>query len=245
MEKGVDRNRRVVACQSGAVSREKASVTKAAFLLQEKLLPIRILLLDVDGVLTDGRIIMDDTGSETKQFDVKDGHGLKILMRFDITPIIVTGRQSAVVVHRAQDLGITEVYQKIWNKVEILDRLLRERRLDARAVAFVGDDLVDIPLLRRVGFAAAVADATPEVRAVADYVTRRPGGRGAVREVCELILRGQDRWDAVARRYEFATGPAPANPAFTSREGDGIQEGTRAACLGDGAGAADPESRKA
>jgi 3-deoxy-D-manno-octulosonate 8-phosphate phosphatase (KDO 8-P phosphatase) len=171
--------------------------------LVRKIIPVRLLILDVDGVLTDGRIIMDDTGREIKHFDVKDGHGLKILMRYGIAVVLLTGRRSTVVEHRARDLGIDEVHQGIFNKLELLNGILEKRNLKSSNVAFVGDDVVDIPLLKRVGFSVAVADASEDVKGAADYVTTSKGGRGAVREVCEIILKGQDKWDDVARRYEF------------------------------------------
>jgi 3-deoxy-D-manno-octulosonate 8-phosphate phosphatase (KDO 8-P phosphatase) len=164
---------------------------------------IKLLILDVDGVMTDGRIIIDDAGSESKHFDVRDGHGLKMLMRYGIDVALLTGRKSRVVDHRAAELGITEVHQGIWNKREVFDEILRRRNLAAEETAYVGDDVVDVPLLRRVGFGVAVADACPEAIGAAGYVTEHSGGRGAVREVCEVILRAQGRWDDVAARYEF------------------------------------------
>jgi 3-deoxy-D-manno-octulosonate 8-phosphate phosphatase (KDO 8-P phosphatase) len=165
---------------------------------------IKLLILDVDGVMTDGRIIIDDAGLESKQFDVRDGHGLKILMRCGIDVVLLTGRKSRVVDHRAADLGIKEVHQGIWNKREIFDEILKRRKLSPEETAYVGDDVVDIPILKQVGFGVAVADACREATGVADYVTERPGGRGAVREVCEMILKVQGRWGEVAERYEFS-----------------------------------------
>jgi 3-deoxy-D-manno-octulosonate 8-phosphate phosphatase (KDO 8-P phosphatase) len=175
--------------------------------VDERLLPkihkVKLLILDVDGVMTDGRIIIDDAGLESKQFDVRDGHGLKMLMRCDIAVALLTGRKSRVVEHRAQDLGITAVYQGVWNKAEAFAGILDRFTVSPIETAYVGDDVVDIPLLKRVGFAVAVADAVSEARKAADYVTKRPGGRGAVREVCEIILTAQGRWAEVAKRYEF------------------------------------------
>jgi 3-deoxy-D-manno-octulosonate 8-phosphate phosphatase (KDO 8-P phosphatase) len=171
--------------------------------LLEKIRRVRILILDVDGVLTDGRIVIDDAGLESKQFDVRDGHGLKMLMRCGIGVVLLTGRQSRVVEHRAADLGITEVHQGILNKAEVFAEILKRRDMVPEESACVGDDVVDIPLLRRTGFSVAVADAVPEAREIADYVTRHRGGRGAVREVCEVILKAQNRWTDVAVRYEF------------------------------------------
>jgi len=169
-----------------------------------KIHKVKLLILDVDGVMTDGMIIIDDAGSESKQFDVRDGHGLKLLMRCGIAVALLTGRRSRVVEHRAADLGITEVCQGVWNKAEAFSGILERSKLSPEETAYVGDDVVDIPLLKRVGFSVAVADAVPEARKVADYVTKRPGGRGAVREVCEMILTAQGRWGEVAARYEFA-----------------------------------------
>ena len=169
-----------------------------------KIRKVKLLILDVDGVMTDGRIVMDDAGLESKQFDVRDGHGLKMLMRLGIDVVLLTGRRSRVVEHRAADLGITEVHQGIRNKAEAFAEILKRREMIAEETAYVGDDVIDIPLLRRTGFSVAVADAVPEVRRIADYVTHQGGGRGAVREVCELILKAQNRWSDVAARYEFS-----------------------------------------
>ena len=171
--------------------------------LIDKLKKIKILILDVDGVLTDGRIIMDDSGREIKHFDVRDGHGLKIIQRYGIKVILLTGRQSEVVKHRARDLGIKEIYQKVFNKKEVLEKILRKHRLEAGEVAFVGDDIIDIPVLRAVGFSAAVADALAIVKKSVDYVTKYNGGCGAVREVCEMLLQAQGRWPEIAAKYEF------------------------------------------
>jgi 3-deoxy-D-manno-octulosonate 8-phosphate phosphatase (KDO 8-P phosphatase) len=171
--------------------------------LIEKMKTIRLLVLDVDGVMTDGKIIMNDMGREVKNFDVKDGHGIKILMRCGIDVILLTGRRSAVVDHRAKDIGIEEVYQGIFNKLEKFEEILQNKSFNYENIAFVGDDIVDIPLLKRVGFSVAVADATEDVKKCVDYITKKAGGDGAVREVCELILQAQGKWIDVAKRYEF------------------------------------------
>jgi 3-deoxy-D-manno-octulosonate 8-phosphate phosphatase (KDO 8-P phosphatase) len=166
--------------------------------------PLRLVILDVDGVLTDGRISIDDAGLETKHFDVRDGHGIKMLLRAGIDVALLSGRKSNVVDHRAKELGITEVHQRIFQKADRLEEILQARGIAAATVAYVGDDVVDIPVLKRVGFAVAVADACEEVKAVADYITVRGGGRGAVRELCDLILTVQGKWDEVAKKYEFS-----------------------------------------
>lgn len=173
--------------------------------LQERLSRIELLILDVDGVMTDGRIVMNDLGQESKFFNVRDGHGLKILMRYDVGVVLLTGRQSGVVECRARDLGIEEVHQKIWDKLAVYEEIIARRHLDDGQVAFVGDDIVDVPVLRRVGFAATVADADDEAKKAAHYVTVRAGGQGAVREICELILKARGNWEDVAARYHLVS----------------------------------------
>lgn len=169
--------------------------------MRERLQRIRLLLLDVDGVMTDGRIIYDDRGGETKAFDVKDGHGIKLLQRAGIRVGIITGRQSPVVDHRAAELGIDLLYQGVKDKLVPFREILAQTGLRADEVAYVGDDVIDLPVLRRVGFAATVADAVEDVKPYVHHVTRHPGGRGAVREICDLLLRQGGAWDAVTARY--------------------------------------------
>lgn len=162
---------------------------------------IRLLLLDVDGVMTDGRIFYDDQGRELKAFDVKDGHGLKLVQRAGLEVGIITGRQSEVVAKRAAELGITLVYQGAKDKrIPFLD-VLSKLNLNPKEVAYIGDDLVDLPILLQVGFSAAVADAVDEVKSHVDLVTKRSGGRGAVREVCDYLLQAAGHWEAVTKRY--------------------------------------------
>ncbi len=171
--------------------------------LKEKLKKIKMLILDVDGVMTDGRIIMDDEGRQLKNFDVRDGYGLKIIQRYGIKVAILTGRKSEVVNYRAHDLEIKEIYQGALNKKEVFQKILLKHNMAASAVAFMGDDIVDIPVLRQVGFAATVADAVDVVKKNVDYVSKHNGGHGAVREVCELILQTQGKWQDIAAKYEF------------------------------------------
>ncbi|GAB6082177.1 HAD hydrolase family protein [Desulfuromonas carbonis] len=173
--------------------------------MKERCRAIRLLLLDVDGVLTDGRIVYDDHGVETKAFDVKDGHGLKLLQRAGVRIGIITGRQSRLVEVRAAELGIDILHQGIKDKLEPYRAILAELGLTDAEVAYVGDDVVDLPILRRVGFAATVADAAEDVKPHVHYVCRRPGGRGAVREICDLLLKESGAWTAVTARY-FAGG---------------------------------------
>jgi 3-deoxy-D-manno-octulosonate 8-phosphate phosphatase (KDO 8-P phosphatase) len=173
-------------------------------LLLERARKTRLLIMDVDGVLTDGRIIVDGLGHELKEFDVKDGHGIVMAHRANLQTALISGRESETTARRAQELGIDLVFQKIWNKLEVYDRILSDTKLTHEEVAYMGDDLVDIPLLRRVGLAIAVADAVDEVKAVAHMITQRAGGQGAVRETIELILRAQGHWDTLIQRYTSA-----------------------------------------
>lgn len=154
---------------------------------------IKLLLLDVDGVLTDGRIILDNQGNELKAFHVRDGHGIKLAQRAGIIVGIITGRRSEVVNVRARELGIQEVHQGAHDKIAVYEAVVAKYGLDDRAVAFVGDDVVDAGIFRRVGLAVAVADAEPAVLPLVDLRTRTAGGRGAVREVINLLLTSQGK----------------------------------------------------
>jgi len=162
---------------------------------------IKLLLLDVDGVMTDGRIIYLNDGGEAKAFDVKDGHGLKLIQRAGIKVGIITGRQSDIVARRAAELGIELVYQGAKDKMQPFMEILEKLGLKASEVAYVGDDLVDLPVMRLVGFSATVADASDDIKSYVDLVTSRPGGRGAVREVCDLLLKQSSLWTSVTSRY--------------------------------------------
>lgn len=172
--------------------------------LLERARKTRLLMMDVDGVLTDGRIIQDGHGHELKVFDVKDGHGIVMAHRAKLRTALISGRESETIRRRAEELGIELVFQKIWNKLEVYEKILVDTELTHDQVAYIGDDLIDIPLLRRVGLAVAVADAVDEVKAAAHLITQRPGGQGAVREVIELILRAQGHWDSLIERYTKA-----------------------------------------
>jgi 3-deoxy-D-manno-octulosonate 8-phosphate phosphatase (KDO 8-P phosphatase) len=172
--------------------------------LLERARKTRLLMMDVDGVLTDGRIIQDSQGHEIKVFDVKDGHGIVMAHRAMLRTALISGRASETITQRAGELGIKLVFQKVWNKLEVYEKILVDVALTHDQVAYIGDDLIDIPLLRRVGLAVAVADAVDEVKAAAHVVTQRPGGQGAVREVIELILKAQGHWDSLIERYTRA-----------------------------------------
>ncbi len=167
----------------------------------ERLQQIKLLLLDVDGVMTDGRIIFDSNGIESKFFNVKDGHGIKLVQRAGIEVGIISGRASQVVANRAAELGITRLFQGALDKLAIYQGIIRETGLSDAQVAFMGDDVIDIPVLSRVGFAAAPADAVEEVFPHVQFVSRNRGGWGAVREVCDLILKAQGSWETVTSRY--------------------------------------------
>lgn len=169
--------------------------------LQARILPVRLMVFDVDGVLTDGRVIYHDDGSEIKAFDVHDGHGIKLLQRAGIDVALITGRSCRAVEHRAAGLGIDKVYQGAIDKLEAYAVLQAQTGLGDEEIGFMGDDLIDIPLLRRVGFAVVVPNAVSHVMPYAHYVTRARGGHGAAREVCELLLGVQGLWEEVTRRY--------------------------------------------
>jgi len=144
---------------------------------------------------------MNHEGEEIKRFDVRDGHGIRLLMSAGVQVGLVTGRSSRVVTHRARDLGIRMVYQKAFNKLEAYQKIKKKTGLSDPEIAYVGDDIVDLPILRRVGLAMAVKDAEESVRGKVDYVTKQRGGRGAVREVVELLLRAQGRWQKLVKKY--------------------------------------------
>ncbi len=162
---------------------------------------VRLLLMDCDGVLTDGRIELLDNGDESKSFHTRDGHGLVLLHRAGLRSGIISGRTSRAVERRARELGITYLRQGAWDKIKDFEQLLAEADVEESGVAFIGDDVTDIPLMQRAEFAVAVADAGEETRAAAHYVTRLPGGFGAVREVTEVILKAQGHWAELMRRY--------------------------------------------
>ncbi|MEN8262119.1 MAG: HAD-IIIA family hydrolase [Nitrospirota bacterium] len=166
--------------------------------IKEKATKIKLLILDVDGVMTDGSILLDNKGNEYKRFHVRDGHGIKMIGRAGITIAIITGRRSKVVELRAKELGITEVYQKIFKKSQVYEKLLKKYKCKDENVAFMGDDVVDQELLKRAGLSAAPADAEEEAKKLADLVTRRNGGRGAVREFTDLILKSTVLWKNVS-----------------------------------------------
>lgn len=173
--------------------------------MREKLLErarrLRLMIFDVDGVLTDGTLYLGDAGAEIKAFNVRDGHGIRMLRESGVEVALLSSRRSRTVELRAAELGITLVEQGAESKGAAFERLLAGRGLSAEAAGFMGDDLPDLPVLARCGFAASVPEAPDAVRRQAHYVTRAGGGRGAAREVCELIMQSQNSLDrAIARQ---------------------------------------------
>ena len=168
---------------------------------KKKALKIRLVLLDVDGVLTDGRITYAGEGEEIKSFDVKDGLGVKLLQEAGIEVGILSSRSSRAVSRRARELGMRLVCQGIQEKAAVLAAVARRKNLSAGEIAFLGDDFADLPVFRRVGLAVAVADGIPELRRAAHLITRAPGGKGAVREAAEGILKAQGKWARVVKKY--------------------------------------------
>ena len=166
-----------------------------------KLKRIKLLLLDVDGVLTDGGIIYNDTGVETKVFNVKDGLGIRLLMEAGIHLGIVTGRQSNALYSRCKDLGIDLICDGVGNKIDVLDALLDQTGVSAEEVAFIGDDLPDLALMKIIGLSIAVRDAHKTILDNADMVTSAKGGHGAVREACEAILKAKGLWENILERF--------------------------------------------
>ena len=162
---------------------------------------VRLVLLDSDGVLTDGRIIVTSDGAEARSFDVRDGHGIRMGQAAGLSFGVISGRESRALTARAEELGFEEIHQGVHDKLGLVRELVAGRGLEPRAVCFVGDDLIDIAAMRYCGLAVAPADAIEEVRDVAQLVTEREGGRGAVREVIDMLLRASGSWDKVTARY--------------------------------------------
>lgn len=162
---------------------------------------IKLLIIDVDGVLTDGRIFCNDRGEEQKVFHVKDGSGIAFWHRAGLKSAIISGRTSRAVEYRARELGIEDVCQGAHNKLEVYERLIERHGVRDEEVCYIGDDLIDLPVLRRVGFSVAVTGSPEEVLSRVDYVTKAPGGEGAVREVVEKVLKSQGKWEGILKKY--------------------------------------------
>jgi 3-deoxy-D-manno-octulosonate 8-phosphate phosphatase (KDO 8-P phosphatase) len=162
---------------------------------------IKLLLMDCDGVLTDGRIELLENGDEQKIFHARDGQGISLFHRAGLKTGIISGRTSSAVERRAQDLEMAYVRQYAKDKVKVLDEILALAQISLQECAYIGDDVADIPVMRRVELAFAVADAVPETKQAAHVVTEQKGGRGAVREVTEMILKAQGRWEELVKKY--------------------------------------------
>jgi 3-deoxy-D-manno-octulosonate 8-phosphate phosphatase (KDO 8-P phosphatase) len=170
--------------------------------LNHKAKKIKLLLLDVDGVLTDGRIIYDSRGQDMKFFDVHDGLGVYLLKRAGIPTVLITAKGSRAIKPRARDMRVDMVLENIFPKSIALDKILKRYKISAEEICFVGDDLVDLSLMKRVGLPIAVFNAAAEIKQGAAYITLRAGGRGAVREVAELILKAQGKWQEAISIYD-------------------------------------------
>lgn len=168
--------------------------------LEQKIKNIKMLLLDVDGVLTNGNIFLGNNDIELKSFDIHDGFGIKMAQQGGIKVGIITGRTSKAVIKRAKELQLDEIFQGQINKIRAYHQILTKYKLKDNEVAYIGDDLFDLPILNHVGFSVAVANARDEVKTRVDYITRSPGGKGAVREVIDLILKSQNKWEDVLEK---------------------------------------------
>ena len=169
--------------------------------VQAKASRVRLLLFDVDGVLTTGEVIMHADGSESKGFHIRDGAAIVWAQRAGLMVGLLSARSSGATAHRAAQLAVRIVEQGVKSKIVAYEQIIRDAKVDDRDVAYMGDDLLDLQVLARVGLSAAPADAAPEVRERVDWVSTVPGGRGAVRELVELVLRAQQRWDDVLRQH--------------------------------------------
>jgi 3-deoxy-D-manno-octulosonate 8-phosphate phosphatase (KDO 8-P phosphatase) len=170
-------------------------------LIQEKAKKLKLLILDVDGVLTDGRLFFDNQGNEYKSFHARDGHGIKLLRQTGVEVAVISGRKSSSVALRMKNLGIEHVYQGHENKIAAFNEVIEKLGIRPEQAAHVGDDLLDLPIMIRVGLAIAVNDANFAVKQRADWCTTLPGGLGAVREVCDFIMQAQGSFDEVLNTY--------------------------------------------
>lgn len=169
--------------------------------LLEKARRVRLMIFDIDGVMTDGKLLFGPEGECLKVFHVLDGHGIRLLQQAGIPAAIISARQSPMVMKRAQDLGIQHIQLGIQEKLAAFSALLEKTGMDASDCGYIGDDVIDLPILIRAGFSASVPNAHQEVRSRVDYVTQAPGGNGAVREVCDLILKAQGKYQPLLESY--------------------------------------------
>jgi 3-deoxy-D-manno-octulosonate 8-phosphate phosphatase (KDO 8-P phosphatase) len=169
--------------------------------IRKKARRVKLLLLDVDGVLTDGAIVIDSAGKETKRFDVRDGHGVRLLQEAGIQVGLITGRSSRAVAYRARELGVALLFQNASDKITVYEKIKAKVKLMDHQIAYAGDDLQDLPLLLRVGFSVTVKNGWEGLKGRVDYVTVNKGGEGAVREVTEVLLESQGKWSRIVRRF--------------------------------------------
>ena len=169
--------------------------------IETRMRKIKLIILDVDGVLTDGHIVYGDYGDELKFYDITDGMGLQLLRNAGIPSVIVSGRKSKTNERRGKDLKIVRVYQGVGDKLKVFTKILKKFKVTPEEICCIGDDLADLPLMNRAGFAVAVQNAVAEVKSASHYVTARGGGRGAVREIADKLLRVQGKWDQAASKY--------------------------------------------
>lgn len=174
---------------------------RAASSVRNRARKIKLLLVDLDGVLTDGGIFIDGDGDELKRFDVRDGHGIRLLQRGGIRLGIISGRSAKAARHRARDLDVELFFQGVDDKLAVYEKIKRMTHLKDTEIAYIGDDMVDLPVLRKAGLAVAIGDGWQELKRHTHYTTRCPGGRGAVREVVELLLKSQNKWKEVTEKY--------------------------------------------
>lgn len=163
---------------------------------------IQMLILDVDGVLTDGRLYYTNNGQEIKAFNVHDGHGIVMLKESGIKTAIISGRKSRSVTIRAREIGIQYIYQGVFDKVKIMERIINREKISCENVCYIGDDVTDLALLARAGFSVSVMNGVPEVKSEVDYITTKEGGKGAVREVAEIILKAKGLWNQIVNNYK-------------------------------------------
>ena len=183
---------------------------------KQKIARIRVLVFDVDGVLTDGTLFVDEEGRELKVFHTRDGLGLVLAKRAGLKVVFFSGKASPVVLQRARMLGVDRVMQGIRNKGEAFERLIRSMEVSPDEVCYMGDDIIDLPCMRKAGLAVAVSDADESVRQISHWVSSKPGGRGAVRELVETVLKIQGKWDSAVERYYSDTNSESDNKGSLS-----------------------------
>ncbi len=170
--------------------------------LKDRAKKIKLLIMDVDGVLTDGKIVLDDKGNELKFFDVQDGLGVVLLKRLGFKTAIITAKGSKIVEDRAKQMEVDKIYQDARHKIKAYEHLLKEFKLKDEQACFIADELIDLSVMKRVGLAVAVANAAPELKNQAHYITKKYGGSGAVREIVELILKSQNLWQKAVNLFD-------------------------------------------